>query len=220
MIPLLLQATDTRNAQAKLVAEYFAKRLDITRDHIEVELIHISNINKTYLQNGQIQVQSGQRKFNLGHQTLWMVHKVNGVVRKKYPITVEVHANLMVPTALKNVSRLEILSKDLVLVERRRIGREYCRVLADADQVYTKMATQMIREGRIIERNMVRVPPDVLRGAEVQIVLNNDGLRLELAGIAKDEGLIGEEIRVQCPATRKEFRGILESPKQVSVSLR
>jgi flagella basal body P-ring formation protein FlgA len=220
MIPLMLQAYDNNAAQAALVTQYFAERLNTTLDQIEVELIHTPKINSSYLQSGQIQLQPGLGKFNLGHQTLWLVHIVNGVIKKKYPITFEVHANLLVPIASRNISRLEILSGDQVSMERRRIGREYGRVLSTGDQVYTKMATQMIREGRVIERNMVRVPPDILRGSALQIVLNQHGLRLELAGIAKEEGMIGDKIRVQCPTTRKEFRGTLESATAVTVSLR
>ncbi len=220
ILPAMLQASETDAAQAKLVVEYFAQRLHISMDQIELELVHTSNIDPIHFQNGQIEIKGGQRNFNLGHQTLWMVHKVNGVIKKKYPITIDVYANLLVPVALQNISRLDILTRDLVVIEQKRIGREYRRVLINADQVYDKMATQMIREGRLIERNMVRIPPDVLMGDPLQIVLNDHGLRLELAGIAKEEGLIGEVIRVQCPATRKEFRGILENSKEVMVSLR
>ncbi len=220
MLPAVLQASYEADKQVDLVAEFFAEQLHASIDQIEIELIHMSRINQTSLQNDQIEVQYGRGELNLGHQTLWMVHKVNGRVQKRYPITVEVYANLAVPTAVRNISRLEKLSPELIVMVPQRIGREYRRLILNTDLIYGKMATQLIREGRPIERNMVRVRPAVLLGDDLQIILMDQGLKLELPGIAKQEGHIGQKIRVQCPATRKEFRGILENQNEVVVSLR
>lgn len=101
-----------------------------------------------------------------------------------------------------------------------RIGREYKRLHTGETQLIGKMASQSIREGRVLERNMIKTAPDVLLGDELQIILQNRGVQLALPGIAKEEGLIGEVIRVQCPTTRKEFRGILNTQDEVLVSLR
>lgn len=219
-VPAALLAFDAEVAQANLVVKYFAKQLKTKTSNIEVELIHKSDIDEMLLRKGQIHVQQGRGKLNLGHQTLWLVYKVDGAIKRRFPTTVEVYANLPVPTATRNISRLEVLSEDLVVLIPRRVGREFQRIIFDIDKIHEKMATQMIREGRAIERNMVRTRPDVLLGANLQIILHDEGLQLELPGIAKEEGQIGQEIRVQCPTTRKEFRGILENINEVVVSLR
>ena len=220
LMPIGLLAFDAEGAQATLVANYYAKTLHVPVRNIDVELVHISRIDESLLIKGQVQVQPGRGKLNLGHQTLWLVHKKNGAVKRRYPVTVEVYANLNVPTAARNISRLETLSEDLVVMTPKRVGREFQRTLFDTDKIYSKMATQMIREGRTFERNMVRNRPDVLLGDDLQIILHDEGMQFELPGIAKEEAQIGEEIRVQCPTTRKEFRGILESINEVVVSLR
>lgn len=216
----MVQAFDENVAQANIIAKFFAEKLNTSTKYIEVELIHKSRIQPSILQTGQVEIQMGRRNLNLGHQTMWMVHKVKNIVKKRYPVTVEVYANLLVPTAIRNISRNEIISQDLIVLERKKIGREYSRLVMDSETIMDKMATQMIREGRAIERNMVRIPPDIMLGAELQIILKDQGLSLELPGVAKEEGLIGQEIRVQCPSTRKEFRGVLENINEVVVSLR
>jgi len=220
LYPLALMAFDGEMAQAKLVARYFAKTLNTKVKNIEVELIHNSKIDPVLLQKGLIEVQPGRGQLNLGHQSVWMVHKENGIVKRRYPITVEVYAELLVPTAIRNISRLETVSADLIAMVPRRLGRDYQRILLDTEKIYEKMATQMIREGHPIERSMVRTRPDILMGDKLQIIVKDEGLSLELPGIAKEEGHIGAEILVQCPTTRKEFRGILENLNEVVVSLR
>ncbi len=220
LLPLGLLAFDNSVAQGSLISKYFAKKLGVNVNRIEVELIHASDIDPKLLRSGRIHVQGRRGSFNLGHQTLWLVHKVNGVIKRRFPATVDVHANLMVPTATRNISRQEILTEDQVALVSKRVGREFQRIVFDTDAIYKKMATQMIREGRAIERNMVRNRPDILLGDNLQIILKDKGLQFELPGIAKEEGLIGEEIRVQCPTTRKEFRGVLENTNEVLVSLR
>ncbi len=220
LYPLGLLAFDGEVAQAKLIARYFAKSLKTAVSNIEVELIHVSQIDPILLQKGLIEVQPGRGDLNLGHQTIWMVHKKDGIVKRRYPVTIEVFANIPVPTAVRNISRLEILSEDLISMVPRRLGRDYQRILLDTEKIYEKMATQMIREGHPIERSMVRPRPDVLMGDNLQIIVKDAGLSLELPGIAKEEGHIGSEILVQCPTTRKEFRGILENLNEVIVSLR
>ncbi len=219
-IPLAILAFDAEVAQANLIAKHFAKELNTPIRNIEVELVHASNIDPSLLRSNQIHVQSNRGKLNLGHQTLWLVHKVKGVVKRRYPATVDVYANLMVPTAARNISRQETLDENVVILTRKRMGREFKRTLFDMEKIHSKMAAQTIREGRSIERNMVRTRPDVLLGDNLQIILQDEGLLLELPGVAKEEGQIGEEIRVQCPTTRKEFRGILENINEVVVSLR
>lgn len=219
-MPLGLQAFSNEAAEANLVAKYFAKHLHTKFSQIEVELLHVPEIDTDLLRTGKIEVQAGRGSLNLGHQTLWLVYKLNGRVKRRYPITVEVYANLMVPTAVRNISRLETLTEELIVMAPKRVGREYHRILIDPNLVYAKMATQMIREGRVIERNMVRTRPDVLLGAALQIKLVDEGLVFELPGIAREEAQIGEQIRVQCPTTRKEFQGILENENLVLVSLR
>ena len=206
--------------QGRILQRYFAKQLDVPATQIEITLIHTSDIAKALFRKGEIHVQRGRGAFNLGHQTLWLVHKRNGIIEKRYPVTIDVHAHMDVPVAGRNISRLETVTEDLLVTERKRIGREFKRLILDRSQLVGQMATQSIREGRTFQRNSVRMRPDVLLGDELQIILQNEGLSLELPGIAKEEALIGEEIRVQCPTTRKEFRGILENEREVVVSLR
>jgi len=216
----MLQAYNTEAEQVKMISRFFAEELNTSSNKISVELIHTPDIAKELFSRGQLEVQYGRGKFNLGHQTLWLVHKLGSSVKQRYPVTVDVTAMLDVPSAKRKISRLELITPNLISMEEQNIGREYRRILTDATRLFGKMSTQVIREGRVIERNMVRTRPDVLMGDHLQIILLDEGLHLELPGVAKEEGLIGQAIRVQCPTTRKEFSGILESQTEVLVTLR
>ncbi len=220
MIPIILQAYNEEATQANIIAQYFADQLKIPVRDVSVELIHYPSLSEKLFQQHQIEVQYGRGKFNLGHQTLWLVYRADNRIKQRYPVTVNVSAVLNVPTATRKISRLETITPELVVSERQHVGREYRRILTDASQIYGKMSTQIIGEGRVIEQNMVRIRPDVLLGDNLQIILLDEGLHLELPGVAKEEGSIGEAIRVQCPTTRKEFSGILDNQNQVIVSLR
>ena len=222
LLTSLLQAgtSSSEGLQGKLLVNYFAQQLGISVQDVELDIIHAPDIDNKLFHAGQISVQGGSQSLNLGHQTLWLVLKTGQVVKKRWPITIDVHANLQLPISVESIPRQDLLTADKIVFEKRRVGREYQRALVRENEILGKMASQTIPAGRIIERNMLKNAPDVLRGAALQIVLMDKGLALELPGIAKEEGLIGEEIRVQCPTTRKEFRGILQNPQAVIVSLR
>ncbi len=220
LLPALLVANDGGAIQAGLVAEFFAKELNVPLNQIDVEIIHQSNIDNSLLKNGHLEIQMGRGKLNLGHQTLWIIDKENGVLNKRFPITVNVHATLMVPTASSKISRQETISDDLLVMAPKHLGREFKGIILDPTLIYDKMTTQIIKQGSPIKQSMIRNHPDVLLGDMLEIIVLDRGLSLALPGIAKEDACIGEIVRVQCPTTRKELRGILDNSNQVIVNRR
>jgi len=220
LLPVFLAANDGGAIQAGLVAEFFAKELNVTLNQIDVEIIHKSSIDHSLLKNGHLEIQMGRGKLNLGHQTLWIIDKENGVINKRFPITVNVYATLMVPTASSKISRQGTISDDLLVMVPKRLGREFKGVILDPTLIYDKMTTQIIKQGSPIKQSMIRTRPDVLLGDKLEIIVLDQGLSLALPGIAKEDACIGEIVRVQCPTTRKELRGILDNSNQVIVNRR
>ena len=215
-----VQALDVLDHQAQLVVGYYASQLGLEAEDIELNILHAPDIDSNLLRKGMISVQSSKQNLNLGHQTLWLVQKSGSRVKKRWPITVEVFAKLELPVARINIRRLDPITSSNIDIKSIRVGREYRRLLTADTKIMGMMASQSIRAGRPLEKNMIKFAPDVLRGAELQIILNTNGISLALPGVAKEEALIGEELRVQCPTTRKEFTGILQNQQEVLVSLR
>jgi len=218
--PLLLSAFDANQAKSNLLAHYYARELGVNQDQISILLIHVADIDSNLLQQHRISVEPRPGHFNLGHQTLWLVERRGSLINRRFPITLNVTAELVIPVAKRNIKRLELLTEQNIELQTVRLGHSYTRVIRDSNQLLNKMAVQALRAGKPIERNMVRIQPDVQLGDELQVVLQNQGLALQLPGIAKQEGQIGDEIKVQCPSARKEFKGTLSAGKQVLVSLR
>ncbi len=220
LLPVPLLANDGEAIQAELVAEFFAKELNVTMNQIDVEIVHKSSLDHNLLKNGHLEIRKGRGELKLGHQTLWIIEKENGVINKRFPITVNVYANLRVPTAIRKISRQETITADLLTMVPKQIGREFNGIILDPTLIYEKMATQVIQPGRPIKQSMIRKRPDVLLGDNLNIIMKVQGLSLALPGIAKEDACIGEVVRVQCPTTRKELRGILDNSNQVIVNRR
>jgi flagella basal body P-ring formation protein FlgA len=197
-----LSAENRAQTQTDLVLSYFSEALGIAARDIELKVLHAPDLDSKLIRKGEISVQRGHRELNLGHQTLWLVHKSE------------------LPVANGQIKRLDLITPEMVSMKTQRVGREYNRLITKEDVYLGKMASQSIRAGRVLEKNMLKTAPDVRLGDDLQIILLNKGVSLALPGIAKEEALIGEEIRVQCPTTRKEFRGVLQNAQEVLVSLR
>ena len=59
------------------------------------------------------------------------------------------------------------------------------------------IAKNVIAKGQIIFKNSVRIAPDVIRGENVSVILNNNGVSIQTSAKALQDGNIGETIKIE-----------------------
>ena len=85
------------------------------------------------------------------------------------------------------------------------------------EQVIGKVARRQIRTNRIITDAMVEVSPMVRRGEIVQMVYETDKIKVVATAEAREQGQVGDIIRVRNTVSRKEMDARILSDSKVEV---
>jgi flagella basal body P-ring formation protein FlgA len=89
--------------------------------------------------------------------------------------------------------------------------------ISDPGDLVGKRLKRVVARGRIITRDMVEEPPVVQRGDRVQVSLEKGRLHMDLTGVAKQDGWIGDRIRVRNMESRTEFSCLVKGRGAVEI---
>lgn len=100
--------------------------------------------------------------------------------------------------------------------EVTQVNRPYFK---DEAALLGMRSRRVIGMGRIITSDMVEEPPVINRGDRVEIRLLHSNLTVTMAGIAREDGWLGDRIRVRSIKYREEVNARVKSPAIVEVKI-
>nr|WP_240193519.1 flagellar basal body P-ring formation chaperone FlgA [Desulfobulbus alkaliphilus] len=121
-----------------------------------------------------------------------------------------------VPTAVTTLHRGDLITKDNITMERQVLSRPD-RPILDKEEIVGMQMTRTVNAGRVIEEVHITVPPVVKEGEMVKIHARKGSLYISTSGIARDDGGLGEQIRVRNIASNKLIHCRVDGPGMVSV---
>lgn len=140
----------------------------------------------------------------VGSRHLTLITRVDGKVVKNQTIRVALDAQAEVLVASADLRRGDRLGENNLILQQREISRldePFFRL----DAVEGKQLKQMIRNGQPLLRRQVDFPPLIKRGDRVTIQLSNRGMLLNASGEARQNGELGETIRVRNSSSQREI---------------
>lgn len=130
-------------------------------------------------------------------------------------VIVDVLAERLV--AARTLERGEIVTKDDL--ERRPLeAGERAGTPVEAAALVGKRTRRRVPNGALWREDWVEAVPVVTRGQPVRLRYEQGGLRIDATGIARDDGGVGELVRVQNPASHRELRGRVAADGSVHVA--
>ncbi len=121
-----------------------------------------------------------------------------------------------VPTAMTTLHRGELITENNIIMERQILARPD-RPTLDKEELIGMQMTRTVNAGRVIEESHITMPPVVKEGEMVKIHGRKGGLFISASGIARDDGGLGERIRVRNIASNKLIHCRVDGPGMVSV---
>ena len=109
-----------------------------------------------------------------------------------------------------------LLTKDNIEIADIPIGRLRGSTFADIQRLEGARLKRRVRPGQVIGSNMLCF---VCKGDSVTIVAETAGLQLKVSGIAKQDGNLGDSIRVENAASKKLVTARVTSTQQVTVRI-
>ncbi len=205
------------NLVEKSIYEYFSREFNLTEQAISVGFKRIPEL-KHLQEDQQLRLSNHKGRYEPGYQTVWLNVYENNILKKKFPVSFDITIKQKVVVAKRKINRGQKLTADLVEITEQSVGSKLNNALISLDEAYKRQSSRFIKPGVIITHDMVKLPPAVKNGEKVELKVNSGNLSISTAGIVKEDGVIGEEIKVICESTGKKLEGIIKSPELVVIT--
>ena len=141
----------------------------------------------------------------------------NGTQPWSIYVPVTVTSEVQVLTLLQALPRDAIITEgdvDVVTLRRRPTGLP---TLSDPMQAIGLAAKRALSEGTELRPTMLKQPVVIKRGDQTVITAGSGGLSVRMTGKALEDGVLGEQIRVQNLASKRTIQGEVQSDGSVSI---
>ncbi|HBF37394.1 MAG TPA: flagella basal body P-ring formation protein FlgA, partial [Firmicutes bacterium] len=118
-------------------------------------------------------------------------------------ISGKVRATALVYRALRDLSYQSVLnSADFELIEMElENGKEFVGDLQSGIRT-----TKLIKQGEILRKDWFQPVPLISKDQEVKVTVKDENVAVNILGIAKADGWLGDEIMVTNPLSHKSFK--------------
>ncbi|MBK3332484.1 flagellar basal body P-ring formation protein FlgA [Persephonella atlantica] len=105
--------------------------------------------------------------------------------------------------AKKDLMRGQVISRSDVEIKKVEFERE---IITDISTVEGAVTKTFIKEGKPIKTFMIQIDYPVKKRDYVRVVYDRNGIKIEITGIALENGVIGQSIKVKNSSTGKLLR--------------
>jgi len=220
LLPVFCIGAETSKLIEEAVAAYFADIFNLPKSDIRLKYIHLPKEALPEGDNYRYLVESNQTLPRLGYQTVWLRVYDNQSLIKQLPVTVDLSIWIDVVVATEKLKRGEKIEKNKISTKRTTVSRDYRNLIRHPDSAVGLITKQVVKEGEPLKQSILREPPDVLKGDKVNVKLVSGDLVVTARGEVKEDGLIGEKVKVFCETTRKLVYGTVQSPELVIIQIK
>ncbi len=131
------------------------------------------------------------------------------------PVRVSVQKPVVVATV--PVERGKVLAAGDVILAQRAVSSAPAGYLGSVEAAVGQVLRRNVPAGAVLSPGLLNAPVLIERGRHVTLEARSGGIVVQMAGIAKADGALGETIPVQKLSSRKVLQGIGRNEKSVEV---
>lgn len=135
--------------------------------------------------------------------------------RLTVPALIEVWSDVVVSS--KPLGKYQPIERDDIRIKRMNLDRVPSNVVVRLDQALGRRTRRNIAADCILRLDQIESPPVVKRGDIVQVVAQTPVLRISVKGMAKQNGIKGERIKVINLRSKKAIYALVVDGQTVSV---
>lgn len=153
----------------------------------------------------------------IGSRRLTVLTRVDDQVVNNQSLRVELVAHALVATTTRDLKRGDVLSPENLNLQAQDISQLRSTPFFAMDPLLGKKLKRNLRAGETVQENQVEFPPLIERGSRVTIQARGRGLILTAFGEARQNGELGEYIRVRNNNSQREVSARVLAAGLVSV---
>lgn len=203
--------------ESKSIA-FFAEQLGVESSEVKI-LFKRRPINLEKYVHHHIEIISKKRVVNAGTQAIWVEFSNSAKVLKKIPLSIEVWVVKEILVANKRIRRGQEITTEDVTFLKKNMGKDWRDHFFNIKDLKSAQAKQLIKNGLPIKKRMVKPVPLIKNGQTIKVALVSKLLKVSTAGIAKQDGVFGQTIRVRLNSTGRQISGVVKSNNIIEVSM-
>jgi flagella basal body P-ring formation protein FlgA len=189
---------------AQLVTRYLLERFPEPRQQVQVTNVRLQ---------GNLQVPSGLLTYDImprtrrlapGPVSLTVVVRVDGKAVRRLLASATLSMSTQVVVAAAPLARHQMISRADIRLAEVDLARLPEGVITNPEDVVGKWVRHNVSLGTPLHERLVEAPTVITRGAVVTIVAQSASVSVTVPGQAKEDGAVGEQIRVLNLSSRKE----------------
>lgn len=135
-------------------------------------------------------------------------------------LPVQVTATQAVVVAARSLARDTVLAPRDIRLADPVAGSSPTGALHDPADVVGRRLKRPVNEGQALTAGLLAAATVIQRGQEVSVEAHSGALQVRMAGIAREDGALGDIINVESKTSGRVVQGIVRSPQTVEVMLR
>ena len=199
------------------VTDFAAEYFQFPARDLQVELVRVPEIPAGHLQDSPIEIDIQGSRMTLGYRIFWVTVKPAGARKQRFSVAAHIRVAAMVFVTAERIHRGERLDIQSLQSERRFVEIHPAE-LPTADQLLAGRTARTLIAPQTVLHNALLAPLQMVhRGDDVRIHLASGGLRIEVQGVARQDGAIGDEISVRFSGSRKTLAGIVQPDGTIEI---
>jgi len=208
---------DIINIVKKDVTKFFVNKYKVQSQDVNVTFKRLPN-DFDESSNYMFRISNSNKPYKPGYQTLWVEVYKSNIYKMKFPVSIDISVQKKVAVATKKINRNQKLTSEFVEIKKQSINTNPNELFSTIEELTTFESAKYIKPGSIITMQMVRIPPTLKKGDNVEIRVNSGHLFVSTPGIANEDGYLGEDIKVICKNSRKKLKGVVQSSNLVLIT--
>lgn len=214
------RATIDRDEIQQVITQYVHERLYTIVNDVIVEFRSLPESVVIERSEYSISVPSSVSVPHKGYAGIPVEIRANGKLVRTILCSVVIRHFEDVCVVTRNLEKNEVIQPIDISVERMETTNLENDVLTSPIAVMNTRAKRMINANSVLKNSMIEEIPSVNYNDNVVVIVKSNNLSIAASGIARQEGKIGEEIRIQRVGCREYISAKVVGKKTVEIVVR
>lgn len=210
----------TKDMLAEKLKDHLLKIAGEQNLNITIEAIKIRSLDKLLLSLGDLEITFKPALDKLSSSMgIYIICLVNGRREQNIWANIKMSLKKEVLVAKNTIKKYQAIQDgDLEAKIIKLNHSDYNSFFSDKNQILGKRSKINIKNGTILNLKMIEPIPAVKKGERINIVIENEKLRIVSIGETKEDGFLEKGIRVMNISSKKEISGILKDKDTVLIN--
>lgn len=202
---------------ADAVRAFIAKRAPWNAEQMKIRYVNARQPLEVPSGRLSLQVTAPKHTDWLGAMPFYVNVKVDGQTVRRVNAAAYIEVWSDVVLAARPLGRNQPITSEDIKIEKMDLARVPVNAILNKDEILGYRTNRAIAANSVLRNDVVAMPPLVRKGDIVQVIAESEALRITTRGLARENGLKGDRIRVKNLRSKKTIYAQIVDANSVKV---